>query len=154
MANQDKRQASGRDQRDQRDAQEEGSEAMREEAPPLSEWVVAFIGLVLLVFSLGYLAYHAFTSPHTAPVPVVELLGIDQQGSRFLARVKVTNRGPTTAERLSVAGRLKRQGEVVEESATEFDFLPGASSREAGLFFSQDPRAFQLELFARSYQKP
>jgi uncharacterized protein (TIGR02588 family) len=148
MAHQDQRQDSGSDQ------QEEGSEAMREEAPPLSEWMVAAVGLVLLVFSLGYLTFQAFTSPHTAPVPVVELLGIDQQGNRFLARVRVSNRGPTTAERLSVAGQLKRQGEVVEESATEFEFLPGGSSREAGLFFSRDPRAMQLELFARSYQKP
>jgi uncharacterized protein (TIGR02588 family) len=128
--------------------------AVREEAPPFWEWVVAGVGLVLLLASLGYLGWHAVVTPHTPPSPEIELVGVEQQGSRFLAQVRVRNRGTLTAEKLVVSGRLKRGDETVEESEAEFDHLPGESTREGGLFFSRDPRSLQLELRARSYLKP
>jgi uncharacterized protein (TIGR02588 family) len=127
---------------------------VHEEPPPFWEWVVAGVGLVLLLASIGYLAYHAIARPHIAPVPVIELAGVQEQRGRFVALVRVSNRGTLAAEKLVVSGRLKRGGETVEEAETEFEHLPGESSREAGLFFSRDPRAFQLELAARSYLKP
>ena len=129
-------------------------EAAVEAPPPFWEWVVAGVGLVLLLASLAYLTYEALMHEPTPPAPVVEALGSERQGERWLVKFRVTNRGTLTAERLKVAGALRQQGAVVEESDTEFDFLPGRSSREGGLFFARDPAGLQLELAARSYQQP
>ena len=123
-------------------------------APPFWEWVVAGVGLVLLLASLGYFSYAAVGRRGDQPAPVVAVLGVQQQGGRFVVLVRVSNRGRTTAAEVKVSGFLKRGSEVVEESETQFQYLPGESSREGGLFFSRNPRDFELELVPRSYQKP
>jgi uncharacterized protein (TIGR02588 family) len=133
---------------------DEHSPAMEEGSPPPpAEWLVAAIGLVLLVACLGYLGFQAF-QPHTPPAPVVERLGIEAQQGRWLVRLRVHNQGTMTAERLRVAGQLRHLGAVVEERELEIDFLPGGSSREAGLFFTRDPSGAQLQLEARGYLSP
>lgn len=122
--------------------------------PPLWEWVVAGIGLVLVLGVLGYLVLDAFRSPDTPPAPEVRVLGVEAQGRQFLVRFSAANGGSRTAEQLKVVGTLKQGGQVVEEADTQMDFLPGGSSREGGLFFQRDPRLLQLELQARSYIRP
>lgn len=127
----------------------------RQEAPPSrAEWLVAAIGLVLLVASLGYLVYDALAGNGAPPSPQVRATGIERQGDRFLVRVQVANESRATAADLRVEGELRRGAEVVERSETQFPFLPGQSVREGGLFFRHDPRALELVLSARSYQKP
>lgn len=139
----------------QEGTQHAGRERHKEEAPPFWEWVVAAIGLVLVLASLGYLAYGALQQrAESTPQPLVEMVRVERNGPRFLVLVRVTNRGDVTAEGLVVAGELKHQGQVLERSEVEFDFLPRHSSREAGLFFARDPASLQLELSAVSYRKP
>jgi uncharacterized protein (TIGR02588 family) len=123
-------------------------------APPFWEWVVAGIGLVLVLAVLGYLVLDAFHSPDTPPAPEVQVLGVEAQAGRFLVRFSARNGGSRTAEQLKVVATLKEAGKVVEEVDTVMDFLPGRSSREGGVFFQRDPRLLQLELQARSYIRP
>lgn len=134
----------------------DGKQDQREQAesPPLLEWVMGAIGLVLLLASLGYLGWQALRGAAVPPTPVIETVGVEQRAGRFLLRFRVHNQGTETAERLQVSGRLRQLGLVVEESSTEFDFLPGGSSREGGLFFLRNPERHELALEARSYQKP
>ncbi len=135
-------------------ARRDAGEDVREPPPSLWEWVCAGIGLVLLLASVGYLLHDAWSDEGGTPVPVVRLIDIRPQDGRYLARVQVFNQGRATAAALRVQGELRRGGEVVETSELEFPHVPGKSSREGGLFFVQDPRALQLQLSARSYQKP
>ena len=127
----------------------------QQEAPPSAwEWLAAAFGLLLLLASLGYLAYDALAVDGEPPAPAVRVLRIEPQGARFLVRLQVLNESHATAADVRVEGELRRGAEVVERSETEFPFLPGRSSREAGLFFREDPRTLELVLSARSYQKP
>lgn len=131
-----------------------GDQSLQEEPPSAWEWLVAAIGLVLLVASIGYLTYDAVAGNGDVPVPTLRVTGIEPQGTHFLVRLQVVNAGRATAADLRVDGELRRDGEVVERSETTFDYLPGRSAREAGLFFRHDPRALELVLTARSYQQP
>lgn len=127
------------------------------EAPPTFwEWIVAALGLVLVVASMAVLLHEAWTSPTLPPHPQIRVLDIQPLRGQagFLVRLQVDNRSGATAANLRIEGELKRGEEVVERSETEFQYLPGHSSREAGLFFTRDPRALRLELSARSFQKP
>lgn len=128
--------------------------AQREPPPSAWEWLVAGVGLLLLLASIGYLLHDAFTGEDGPPVPVVRLVDMRPQEGRYLVQVKVVNQGRATAAALRVEGELRRGAEVVERSEIEFEHVPGRSSREGGLFFLQDPRALQLVLTARSYRKP
>ena len=140
---------------DDTSAKQDDRDAGQHEPPPsFWEWVCAFIGLVLLLASLGYLLHDAWSGKEGVPAPQVRLVDIQQQDGRYLARVQVFNQSRATAAALRVQGELRRGGEVVETSELEFQHVPGRSTREGGLFFVQDPRALQLQLSARSYQKP
>ena len=119
-----------------------------------SDGALTAIGLLLLLASIGYLAYDAVTEREEPPSPAIRITAIEPQGDRFLVRVQVVNRTRATASALRIEGELRRGSEVVERSETEFDYLPGKSSREGGLFFRADPRTLQLVLSARSYQAP
>lgn len=132
----------------------QGQGGRDDRAPSLWEWVLASVGLVLLVASVGYLLFYQWTSRDEPPDPAIEVVAIHQQQGRFLVRVRVHNRSHTTAADLRVSGELRRGEEVVERSETEFPYLASESSHEGGLFFTHDPRTLRLELSAESYQVP
>lgn len=135
--------------------QGEGSRGhSRETAPSIWEWLVAALGLLLLLATLGYLGWHALSEPARAPEPVAQVLKVERQAQGFLVRVRVSNRGGETASSLRLSGVLKRGDEVVEESEVDFQYLPGGSSREGGLIFTHDPAQFALELTPKGYEKP
>jgi uncharacterized protein (TIGR02588 family) len=124
------------------------------EAPPFWEWVAAAIGLLLVLACMGYLGLQALRGDAGTPDPVVELVEVREQGGQFLARVRVSNRSRGTAEALVIAGELRQDGQVLERSEMEFEFLPGVSAREGGLFFRHDPRRGELRLAPVSYRAP
>lgn len=126
-----------------------------EEAPPSpAEWLVAAIGLVLVLASLGYLAWHGLLERADPPRPEVRVLDVQAQEGRFLVRVRVHNRGRATAAKLRVTAQLRRGDQVVEDRDVEFDYLPGESSREAGIFFERDPHRFEMVVTPASFQQP
>lgn len=143
------RTAPGRDD-DAQDAPAPGEEG----PPPFWEWVAAALGLVLVLACLGYLVLQAMAGPPSPPDPKIDVVAVHAQDGRFLVELRVTNRGKSTAEALKVAGELREGDAVVEQADTEFQFVPGESSREGGLFFTRDPRRFALRLQAVSFQAP
>ena len=127
----------------------------RQEAPPpFWEWVVAAIGLLLVLGSLGYLLLQAARGEGGPPQPVIEVLATEPQGERFLVRLQVRNAGGNPAAALRIEGTLRRDGQAIESSEVELDYLPGNSTREAGLFFDHDPRSHRLQLAPRSWRAP
>lgn len=122
--------------------------------PPLSEWIAAAVGLLLLCASLGYLSWHALRGGSEVPAPAVRVIGIENQPGRYVVRLRVTNQSPATAASLRVEGVLRQGGQEVERSGTEFQYLPGRSSVQGGLFFQRDPRQFQLEVLAKGFEEP
>lgn len=125
-----------------------------EAAPPFWEWVAAAAGLLLVVASIGVLAYYAWTGKSEVPQPVVQVVSIEQQPAGWLVDLKVLNRAQATAAALRLTGRLRQGSEVLEESQLELKYLPGGSSREAAVFFSRDPRLHRLEWTFESYEEP
>jgi uncharacterized protein (TIGR02588 family) len=122
--------------------------------PPLWEWAVAALGAVVLLAVLGFLAWETWRLDHSPPDPRLSVEKVvEQPGSRYLVIVRAENRGSQAAASLKISGRL-RAGGTVESSDTEFQYLPGASHREAGLFFTHDPRGGELTLSVESYQQP
>lgn len=134
---------------------EQGKKDPREEAPPAPwEWAVAALGAVLVAGTLLFLVTAALRGGDMPPSPELRVVAIHQQDTRFLVQVQARNRGEAPAANLRIRGVLKDGEREVEEAETEFQYVPGGSSREAGLFFATDPRRLRLELSARSYQQP
>lgn len=125
-----------------------------EAAPPFWEWVAAGAGLLLVLASIGVLAYYAWTGQSDLPQPEVQVVAIEQQPAGWLVAVRIHNRAQATAAALRLSGRLRQGPEVVEERALELQYLPAGSSREGGLFFSRDPRLHSIEWAFESYERP
>ncbi|MBL0422187.1 hypothetical protein JI739_17700 [Ramlibacter sp. AW1] len=139
--------------RDQR-AEDPGT-AQREGPPPLLEWVVAAIGLVGVLASMGVLGWHAWRSPaEGAPEPRIEVNRIEPQGGQYLVQLTVRNAGTRAAGDLLVSGELWSQDQRVERSEMRLDHLPAGSLARGGLLFSRDPRGLRLQLRAEGYQQP
>lgn len=135
-------------------AQDERREDEGENATPLSEWIAAAIGLVVVLATLACLAWLAIDERDGTVQPVVHVGAIERQGDRHHVRLQVENVGAAGAAALRVKARLRRGDSVVEEAEVEFDHVPARSSRKAGVFFHEDPRGLGLEVSVESYREP
>ena len=68
--------------------------------------------------------------------------------------VAALNEGGSTAEGVVVEGELRNGTELIEQSRIEIEFLPPHSRKRAGLFFSRDPKQFELRLRPHGYEEP
>jgi uncharacterized protein (TIGR02588 family) len=119
--------------------------------PPL-EWVIAAIGLVLVVVCLAFLSYRGLTHAPGPPDVEVRTIAVRRVGDRYHVRFRAENRGDSAAE-VVIRGELAAGGEREMREAL-IELFPAGSSREGGLFFVEDPARGQLVLHAVSYQDP
>lgn len=122
--------------------------------PSVWEWVAAFIGLVLVVGTIGFMLYKAIWVKDSSPDVEVQIESVEQVSNGYLVKFRALNRGGTTAAGLIIEAELKRGAEKLETNQTTIDFLPSNSVRNGGFFFTNDPRQFDLQLRAVGYQHP
>ena len=125
-----------------------------EAAVPLTEWVAAACGAVVMLATLACLGWLAIHERDGSVEPAVHVVTIDRRGERYHVRLRVENQGGAAAAGLRVQAQLRRGDTVVEEAEVEFDHVPAHAHRTAGMFFRNDPRQAALELSVRSYRQP
>lgn len=125
-----------------------------ESNPPLLEWVIAGIGLLLVAGVLGLLLYKAIWKEPSPPQITVSVFSIVPTQNGYLVQFRALNQGSSTAEGVVIGGELRRGAETVESSQTTLDYLPANSERGGGLFFTHDPRQSELQLRACGYEEP
>lgn len=121
---------------------------------PLLEWLLAIVGLILVVSSVGFLLYQAATGDETPPDVTVEVEVVTPAGHGYLVQFRAVNQGETTAKGLIIEGQLAEAGQEVEKSETTLDYIPARSEREGGLFFTENPDQFEIQLRALGYEQP
>jgi uncharacterized protein (TIGR02588 family) len=121
---------------------------------PVTEWVVAAIGAVLVAATIGYLVWLALSRDEAPPDVRVAEAGVVALQDGWLVKFRATNAGATAAAELLIEGELVGEGGPVETSEATIDYLPPRSEREGGLFFRRDPRRHELHLRAKGYVDP
>ena len=124
------------------------------DAIPIWEWIVAGVGLVLVAGVIGFLIYEAFSGNRLPPDIKLSVGSVVQTRNGFLVTVTAINQGGITAEGVDIEGELKRGTETIERSQTTIDYLPPRSNKKAGLFFTRDPRQFELQVRPLGYEEP
>lgn len=122
-------------------------------APPWM-WAIGLLGLVLIIGSIGFALYEAVVGDSSPPDVTVQVEGIVPVQNGFLVEVLVVNEGGTTAAGLTVEGELRDGAEILEASETTVEYVPSHSERAGGLFFTLDPRQYDLQLRAMGYETP
>jgi len=121
---------------------------------PVWEWIVAAIGLILVVGSISLMLYRAFTEESTPPILSVNVDSVSPTENGYLIRFSVKNAGNTTAADLAIEGELKSGSEIVETSSAVLTYAPANSNREGGLFFTKNPNDFELNIRPVGYSVP
>jgi uncharacterized protein (TIGR02588 family) len=124
------------------------------DAIPIWEWIVAGVGLVLVAGVIGFLIYEAFSGNRLPPDIKLSVDSVVQTRNGFLVTVTAVNQGAITAEGVDIEGELTTGTESVERSQTTIDYLPPRSYEKAGLFFTRDPRQFELQVRPLGYEEP
>lgn len=124
------------------------------EQPSIWEWVIAAIGLVLVVGAIGFVLYQAIWGSEVPPDVQIQIKSIQPVSSGYLVIFSIRNQSGATLEGVLVEAELKRGEEKIESSQTTIDFVPAHSNRKGGFFFRKNPHAYSLETRASGYQQP
>lgn len=124
----------------------------RPKETPVWEWIIAAIGLILVVGSIGTTLYRATTEESTPPKLEVVVDSIAPNGdSGYHVKFTVKNTGNQTAAAVAVEGELKSGAET---SAATLTYVPSNSERRGGLFFRQNPQQLDLQIRVTGYEEP
>lgn len=121
---------------------------------PVTEWIVAGIGFILVSAAVGYLLYLEFTRGSEPPHLVIEAESVFALQDGYAVRFVVTNLGDRTAEGVFIEGELTKDGRAVEVSQVEIDYAPAHSKRRGTLLFTRDPSGFTLQLRSLGFEEP
>lgn len=121
---------------------------------PLLEWAVAAVGFVIVVGTIVYLLSLAIAGDKAPPSFALTVTEIVESSGGYLVKFSIVNEGGSTAAGLLVEGSLLQDGEVVETSEAEIDYVPSASSRYGGIFFTENPDSYDLELRPVGFHTP
>ncbi|HVF24920.1 MAG TPA: hypothetical protein VNA23_03475 [Anaerolineales bacterium] len=131
-----------------------GKNEQRIQDAPLWMWGIALLGLVLVLGSIVFMLYEAITGDTSPPDVVVRVESIEAATSGFLVSFRAVNEGGSTAAGITIEGTLRDGTEGIETSNTTIEYLPSHSERKGGLFFTLDPRQYELELRATGFEEP
>jgi uncharacterized protein (TIGR02588 family) len=127
----------------------------RKAETPLLEWIAAAVGLLLTLGVLGSLGWEAMQGSGKAP-PVIETTidRVTPTPAGYVVELTLRNRSPATAATVEVEGELTKDDGTIITSTTTLDYVPGESTRKAGLFFKDDPRLHRLEIRPLGFIEP
>ena len=121
---------------------------------PVWEWVVAGIGLVLIVSVLGALIWDGLVNSRTSVQIELRVQKTVQRGPGELVMVEVQNHGGEVAADLKVRGSLFRGETEVESREITIDYVPRHSRKTVGLFFSRPTATHELRLTPIGFVEP
>ena len=129
-------------------------EAAGPRAIPIVEWVIGALGALLLAGTIGFLVWHALGRDQAPPDVRVVVDLVEQLRNGYLVQFRAVNEGGSTAAQLVIEGELAGPDGPIETSEATLDYVPPRSDRRGGLFFTHDPRQFELRVRAGGYAKP
>jgi len=126
----------------------------KESEIPIWEWMVAALGLLLVLASMGFMLHRALLGDESAPEFSFHIDSVSPRRDGFLLFFGAENNGGTIASSVLVEGELDVGSGAPERSTVTLDFVSSHSLRSGGLFFRSDPRRFPVRLRAVSYANP
>jgi uncharacterized protein (TIGR02588 family) len=132
----------------------EQNQQSQSEQIPLAEWVVGLLGFLLVAATIIFLLYEGVQDEGKPPHLSISIRAIEAVDDHYLVRFRVQNNGDLTAAAVTIEGALKQGEETIEASDTSLTYVPAQSYREGGLFFTENPADFELELRPVGYEKP
>lgn len=123
-------------------------------AEPWLEWITSSVGVLVTVTLLILLGWGAWIQDDTPPALVIQTGTVAEHEGGYTLPFSVRNISGSTAARVGIEGVLTEGDRVVETAQARLDYVPGYSTRKGGLFFSNDPRGYRLQVRPLGYEEP
>jgi uncharacterized protein (TIGR02588 family) len=118
-----------------------------------TRWLAA-LGMLFVMGSFAMLLRESFSAGRPVAEIVVRVDEIVPSAHGYLVSVKIDNTGDATAASLNIEGVLMRGGKHMETSLVTIDYVAAGSTRDAALFFTNDPRQGDLIVRPKGYIEP
>ena len=129
-----------------------GIDRTRIEGAPLLERVLAGLGGLMLAAGVAFLVHDGLTNDQGPGAVVATVTKVTQVGDAYVVEVVLENEGGETLSDLQLGAHVMDDKSELESVAVAIDYLPGHSTRKAGLYLRHDPRRYRLEIRAEGYQ--
>lgn len=131
----------------------------RDESEPrtAAEWTVLAVSALVVALLVGAALYEHFAQDEPPGVRITVELALDQAEARdglTYIPFTVVNSGREPAENVQIRFEIKQGDETVEESTTEFGFLPNSGSAEGELVTTLDLSTHTVQAQVATIQKP
>jgi uncharacterized protein (TIGR02588 family) len=120
----------------------------------LLEWAVFGLSALLVAAVLVFLAYDGARGEQRPAQIRVELGAPEPRGDRLVLPVTLVNGGELSAELVTVAIVVRRDGQEDERATLTLDLLPGGSRREASVSLVGSAPPLSVEASVVSYLRP
>ena len=137
-----------------RDDERHGKNYQQKEETSVWEWVVAAISTALVLGAIGFMLYEALSEPPSPPRITVQVDSVVATSAGYIVEFTAENSGQTTAQGVEIEGELRSDTGTVQTSSATIGYVPQNASRQGGLFFTEDPRNYRLELRPKGYDRP
>jgi uncharacterized protein (TIGR02588 family) len=118
------------------------------------EWVIFSVSLLVVVSTVGYLAWDALRGARGPAALRIELGRPEPSAGAWAVPVAVRNLGHETAGAIRVEVTLELPGSEPERAELEVLYVPRQSQREGWVTFRQDPSRGRLSARALGYERP
>ncbi|KQW86787.1 hypothetical protein [Brevundimonas sp. Root1279] len=118
-----------------------------EDKPPVLEWIMGALGLLIVLGVLGVILSEAF-GPRDPAALEARLVEARPSPTGWLAEIEVENAGDETAAQVEIEGRLG-----AETASATLDYVPARSRERLTLGFDADPRS-GLTLHTKGFTEP
>lgn len=128
-------------------AKKPAPKAKAEARPPVLEWIMGGLGLLIVLGVLGVILSEAFGPSEPAAIEA-RLVEARPSATGWLAEIEVENTGDETAAQVEIEGRLG-----TETASAVLDYVPAGGRERLALGFDADPRA-GLTLHTKGFTEP
>lgn len=129
-------------------------EADQRQQPPIWEWLLAAVGLVIVSLAIGTIVYRAVTQDSSPPDIQITVKTVSEKAGGFLVEFEVHNQGNQAASAVNIEGELRSNGVAVETKTMSMSYSPPNSKRSGGLIFAKDPKLYDVKIAAVGYENP
>lgn len=119
------------------DQQQAKPDEKKEDREGWTEKLFTVFSLLLIAGLVGYLLVESFKT-NTPPAFELKPSPAEQRGDFVAVRISVKNGGEDTAKAVQVRGEIAVEGSEPVQAEATLDWLPGRSSRDVTLLFSED----------------
>lgn len=124
------------------------------ERTSLLEGITAVIGLILVLFSVGYIAFKGITERDSPPDLVVSITSVKPVASGYLVEFKVKNEGEKNAANIVIEGKLAKNDGDFDTKTTTINYIASKSEQSGGLYYEENPALNKLNIKAVGYENP